>query len=172
MVACMAVTYPKDIALIRLQAREGHLLKLVHDALFLLRCHLVVQVPGKNASREFPFCVQRVDKGMCGVHIPVQHFRRLLITAWIVLPNKVMRGAISPALAMQENFHIHGGFPSAGGGGVSLNCRSRLIRATSTSMTLAWLLWMFTHRASWFRFAPIRASWLTHSFSNGVCLRR
>lgn len=45
MVARVAVPYPKDIALVRLQTRKGHLLKLVHQPLFLLRGHFVVRVP-------------------------------------------------------------------------------------------------------------------------------
>lgn len=48
MVARVAVTYPKDIALIRLQARESYLLKLVHQPLFLLWLYRFVRVPGQH----------------------------------------------------------------------------------------------------------------------------
>lgn len=39
------VPHPKDIALIRLQSGKGQGLKIVHDALLLLRCHRVVGMP-------------------------------------------------------------------------------------------------------------------------------
>ena len=41
----MNVPYPEDIALIRLQPGKGQGLKIVHDALLLLRRHRVVGVP-------------------------------------------------------------------------------------------------------------------------------
>ena len=37
--------HPKDIALIRFQPGEGHLLEGVHDFLFLLFAHLIIRVP-------------------------------------------------------------------------------------------------------------------------------
>lgn len=148
MVARMRVPYPKDVALIRLQARESHLLELVHQPLFLFWRYRVVWMPGKNASGEAPFVVQRVNEVAGGSHISAQYFRRSLIPPRIIRTHKVVRGAVTAALAMREHFHIHGGSPSVGGGGVSLNSRSRLTKATSTSMTSARLLWMFTHRAS------------------------
>lgn len=120
MVARVAVLYPKDVMLIRLQARKGYLFKVVHDAPFLLRCYLVVGMPRKNASREFPFGVQRVDKGAGGVHIPAQHFRRQLVTARIIQAHKVVGGAVTTALAMREHFHIHGESSDSGGGGGGL----------------------------------------------------
>ncbi len=165
-VSRMAVPYPKNVALIRLQARKGYLLEVIHDAPFLLRCHLVVWMPGKNASREFPFCVQRVDKGAGGVHIPAQHFRRQLVTARIIGAYKVVRGAVASALTMRKDFHVHGFSGSA------FNSRSRLTSAANTSRASALLLWILAQRAIWFRFAPMRASWRTRSFSSGVCRRR
>ena len=158
MVARMAVLYPKDIALIRFQARKGHLLKVIHDALFLFRRYRVIWMPGEYPGSEFPFGVQRINKGASDFHIPAQHFRRQLVPARIIRAHKVVRGAVTAALAVWEDFHIHGGFSSAGCGGVSLNTRSKLTRAASTSIVSARLLWMFTHRASWFKFAPMRAS--------------
>lgn len=70
MVPGVTVPYPQDIALVRLQARKGHLFKIVHDAPFLFRRYRVVRVPGKHPGGEAPFGVQRVDKGAGGVHIP------------------------------------------------------------------------------------------------------
>jgi hypothetical protein len=55
MVASMAVTHPEDSALIWLQTGKGNGFKIIHNALFLLRRHLVVRVPGENARRELPF---------------------------------------------------------------------------------------------------------------------
>ena len=158
MVPGMAVPYPKDIALIRLQASESHFFKIIHHLLLVFRRHRVVGMPGKNACCEPPFGVQRVNEGAGDFHIPAQHFRRQLVPARIIRAHKVVRGAVTAALAVWEDFHIHGGFSSAGGGGVSLNSRSKLTRAASTSMASARLLWIFTHRASWLRFAPMRAS--------------
>jgi hypothetical protein len=45
----VTVPNPEDIALIRLQTGKGDFFKIVHNAIFLLRCHFVVRVPGKNA---------------------------------------------------------------------------------------------------------------------------
>ena len=46
MVVCVGMPHPQDIVLIRLQAREGDLFKVVHDSLFLFRRHRIVRVPG------------------------------------------------------------------------------------------------------------------------------
>lgn len=150
MVASVGMPHPQYIALIRLQPREGHFFKIVHNPLLLFRRYRIVRVPGKHPGGELPFGVQRVDEVTGGVNIPAQDFRRQLVPPRIIRADKVMRGAVTTALAVRENFHIHGCSPSSGGGGVSVffNSRSRLTRATSTSMTLARLLWMFTHRAS------------------------
>jgi hypothetical protein len=170
----VTMPHPKDIALIRLQARESHLFKVIHDALFLFRLYRIVRMPGENPGGEFPLGVQRVDEGAGGLHIPAQHFRRQLVAARIVRAHKVMRGAVTATLAVRKNLHVHGvtSEPGAAGRGVSCNSRSRLTSAVSTSIASARLLWMFTHRASWFRFAPMRASWRTRSFSRGVCRSR
>jgi hypothetical protein len=58
----VAVPYPEDIALIRLQTGKDDFFKIIHNAIFLLRRHLVVRVPGKNAGRKFPLPVYAVDK--------------------------------------------------------------------------------------------------------------
>lgn len=150
MVARMRVPHPQDITLIRLQTRESHLLEIVHNSLFLFRRHCIVRVPGKHSGGELPFGVQRVDKVTGGFHISAQHFRRLFGPARIIRTDKIVGGAVPAALAVRENFHIHGRSPESKGGGVSVsfNSRSRLTRATSTSMTSARPLLMFTHRAS------------------------
>lgn len=54
MMARVAVTYPKDIALIWLQARESYLLKLVHQPLFLLWLYRFVRVPGQHPVGRYP----------------------------------------------------------------------------------------------------------------------
>ena len=150
MVSRVRVPHPEDIALIRLHAREGHFFKIVHNPLLLLRRHRIVRVPGKHPGGELPFGIQRVDEVAGGFHIPAQDFRRQLVAARIIRADKVMRGAVTTALAVREDFHIHGVSPESGGGGVSVFFKScsRLTRATSTSMASARLLWMFAHRAS------------------------
>ena len=137
MVASMTVPHPQDIALIRVQPREGHFFKIVHNPLFLFRRHRIVRVPGKHPGSELPFGVQRVDEVAGGFRIPAQDFRRQFVATRIIRADKVVRGAVTAALAVRKDFHIHGGSPYAGGRGVSFNSRSRLTRATSTSMTSA-----------------------------------
>ena len=157
MVASVRMPHPQDIALIRLQPREGHFFKIIHYPLFLFRRYRIVRVPGKHPGGELPFGVQRIDKVAGGFHIPAQDFRRQIVTARIIRADKVMRGGFSragaAALAVRKNFHIHDVFSisgDSGGGGVSVffSSRSRLTSAANTSMTSARLLWMFTHRAS------------------------
>lgn len=150
MVACMGVPHPQDVALIRLQPRESHIFKVVHNPLFLFRRHRIVRVPGKHPSGELPFGIQRVDKIARSFHIPAQHFRRQLVPARIVRADKIVSRPIPTALAVRENFHIHDESSLPGGGGVSVpfSPRSRLTRATNTSITSARPLWMFTQRAS------------------------
>ena len=92
------------------------------------------------------------DPGNHGLRETLKRARAIL-----VVPNYVRAG-----------FVIGG----TGGGGVSLSSRSRLTKAASTSIVSARFLWMFTQRASWFRFAPMRASCRTCSFSRGVCRSR
>lgn len=76
MVSGVGVPHPQNVALIRLQAREGHFFKIVHHPLFLFRRHRVVRVPGKHPGGELPFGVQRVDKVTGGFHFPAQDFWR------------------------------------------------------------------------------------------------
>ena len=142
MVPRVGVPHPQNVALIRLHPREGHFFKVVHDALFLFRRHGIIRVPGKHPGGEFPFGVQRVDEITGGFHIPAQHFRRLLVPARIIRADKIMRGAVTVALAVRENLHIHDESSDSGGGGVSasFNSRSRLTRAASTSIVSARLL--------------------------------
>lgn len=151
--ACMRVPHPEDIALIRLQARKGDLFKIIHHPLLLFRRDLVVRVPGKHPSAEFPFGIQRVDEVAGGFHIPAQHFRLQFVPARIIRADKIMSRPVTAPLAMRKDFHIHGESSAADdsdGGDVSVlfSSRSRQISAASTSMTSARLLWIFTHRAS------------------------
>lgn len=149
MVVRMTVPHPQDIALVRLQARESHPLEVVHDALFLLRRHRVVGVPRQHPGGETPCGVQRVDKVAGRVHVPAQHFWRRFVTARIIWAHKVVGGAFARALAVREDFHVHGESSGASGGAVSaLTAFSRLTRAVSTSRASARLLWMLAQRAS------------------------
>lgn len=107
---------------------------------FLGGCAVIL--PRRFAPTEQPDIVQ------------IGMFRRVQTgAARIIRAHKVVRGAVAAALAVREDFHIHGtssisGESCGGGVSVSLNSRSRLTRATSTSIVSARLLWIFTHRAS------------------------
>lgn len=134
------VPYPQNIALIRLQARESHLLKVIHDAPLLFGRHLVIRVPGKSPGGEFPYGVQRVYEFAGNFHIAAQHFRRQFVTALVIGTHKIICGAVAAALAVGENFHVHELSSESGlsaGGAVSINFCSRLTRAMSTSMVSA-----------------------------------
>ncbi len=148
MVIGVYVPHPENIALVRLQTGKGHALEIVHKPLFLLRRHRVVRMPGKHPGGEFPLGVQGVDKGAGLFRVAAQHFRRALVASGVIRAYKVAGRPFARALAVREDFHVHDGSPSSGGGGVSFNARSRLTRAVSTSMASVRLLWMFTHRAS------------------------
>lgn len=139
MVPRVGVPHPQDIALIRLQPREGHFFKIVHNPLLLLRRHRIIRVPGKHPGGELPFGVQRVDEVAGGFHIPAQDFRRQLVPARIIWTDKIMRGAVAAALAVREHFHVHDESSDSGGGGVSVpfSSLSKLTRAISTSMVSA-----------------------------------
>ena len=119
-VSRVAVPYPQNIALIRLQARERHLFKAVHDAPFLFRRHPVVGMPGKYPGGEFPLGIQRVYQGTGSFHIPAQDFRRQLVAARIIRAHKVVRGGFPGAwattLAVRKDFHIHANPPVPGAG--------------------------------------------------------
>ena len=174
-VSCVAMAYPGNITLIRLQASEGHTLKIIHYLSFLLRCHHVVWVPGKDARCEFPFRIQGIYEYMGKLQVAAQYFRRVFFTPWIIQAHKILGRAFPATLTMWKDFHIHGissELSDSGGGGVSLNIRSRLTSAASTSIVSAWFLCVLAHRASWFKLAPMRASCRTRSFSKGVCRSR
>ena len=44
-VSGMGMAHPQNIELVWLQPGKGHFFKVIHDALFLLRCHLVIRMP-------------------------------------------------------------------------------------------------------------------------------
>ncbi len=71
----MNVPHPENVALIRLQSGKGQGFEIVHDALFLLRRHLVVRVPRKCPGGETPFGVQRVDERARNLRVAAQHIR-------------------------------------------------------------------------------------------------
>lgn len=137
MMTRVAVPHPKDIALIRLQTCEGHLFKVIHDALLLFRGYIIVRMPRENPSSKFPFRIQRINEVTSGFYIPSHHFWRQLRSAWIIRTHKVMRGAIAPALPVGKNFHIHSRPPVSAGWGLSRNSRSRLTKTVSTSRVSA-----------------------------------
>ena len=147
----MNMAHPKDIALIRRKPREGQPLEIIHNALFLFRRYLVLRMPGKHPGGEFPFGIQRVNEAASGFHIPAQHFWRRFVTARIIWAHKVVGRPFARALAVREDFHVHGESSGvdAGGGGVPVRTAfSRLTRVASTSRASARLLWMLAQRAS------------------------
>ena len=143
------VPHPEDIALIRLQPGKGQGLKIVHDALLLLRRHSIVGVPRQRPGGETPFAIQRVDERARHLRVAAQHIRQMGVASGVVFAHKVVGGAFARALAVREHFHIHGASSGAGGGAVSaLTAFSRLTRAVSTSNASARALWVLAQRAS------------------------
>ncbi len=69
MVIRVDVPNPKDIALIRLQTSKSRCLKIVHKALLLFQCNLVVGMPTQNSGGELPLGVQRINEVAGGFHI-------------------------------------------------------------------------------------------------------
>lgn len=132
MVVGMTVAHPKDIALVRLHAGEGHLFKIVHHPSLLLRRHDIIRVPGQNSGREFPFGVQAVDEGAGQLNLAAQHFRGACVSPRIIRPNQIVGRPLAVALAMRENFHIHWP-PRESSGKSPRKSRSILMRAISTS---------------------------------------
>ena len=72
---CVSVPYPENIPLVFLQSGKGYCLETVHDFSFLIRRDDIVGMPGKNASRELPCRVQRVDELPGKSDIPSQNLR-------------------------------------------------------------------------------------------------
>lgn len=143
------VPHPEDIALIRLQPGKGQSLKIVHDALFLLRRHLVVGMPRQRPGGKTPFGVQRVDERSRHLRVAAQHIRQMGVASGVVFAHQVVGGAFARALTVRKDFHVHGVSPGLGGGGVSaLTAFSRLTRAVSTSRASARALWVLAQRAS------------------------
>ena len=110
---CVSVPYPENIPLVFLQSGEGHGLEVVHDLSFLLRRDDIVRMPGKNASRELPCRVQRVDELSGKGDIPSQDLRRTFLSARVIHANKVMRGCVSSAFPVWKHLHVHGSFSSS-----------------------------------------------------------
>ena len=57
MVSCVTVTHPKNGVLVWGKAREGGLLKVVHEPLFLFWRHMVFWPPRQHPRTEFPLAV-------------------------------------------------------------------------------------------------------------------
>lgn len=152
------VPHPKDIALIRLQPGKGQGLKIVHDALLLLRRHRVVGVPRQRPGGETPLGFQRVDERPRHLWVAAQHIRQVGNASGIVLAHKVVGGAFARTLAVREDFHVHGAASRLAASGLAgaasadvtsaRKACSRLTRAVSTSRASAPLLWMLAQRAS------------------------
>lgn len=158
----MVMPHPKHVPLIRLKAGKGHGLEVVHDARFLLGCHSVYRMPGKDPGRELPFGVQGVDQLSRQLRIAAQHFGRMFVPARVVRPHQIARRPIPGPLAVREDLHVHGvsteGFDSRGreescrslsaGAASRLSALSKLKRAANTRMASARFLYVLTHRAS------------------------
>ena len=168
MMSGVIVPHPKNVALIRLKSGKSQGFKVVHNPLFLLRRYGVGRMPGKHPSGELPFSFNGINEVAGNIRITAQHLRRRFFPAGIVESHKVAGGHIAIPLAVRKDFHVHAS-TSVGG---AFTSRSKLTRAISTSRASARLLCILTQRASWFRFAPMRASCRMRSFSRGVCRRR
>jgi len=158
----MVVPHPKDIALVRLQAGKCHGLEVVHDVRFLLGCHSVFRMPGKDPGREFPFGVQGIDQLSRQLRITTQHFGRMLVPVWVIQAHEIVRRSVPAALTVREDLHIHGVslelFDSIEGNGSCrspspgaasrLSALSKIKRAANTRMASARLLYVLAHRAS------------------------
>ena len=130
MVSRMAMPHPEHVPLVRLQSGEGHGLEVVHDALFLLRRHAFVRVPGQHPRRELPFGVQRVDQRPRQIRITTQHLGRMLVPVRVIRAHKIVRRPIAAPLAVREDFHVHGvseeGFTPKGEKRLADHCLPRL----------------------------------------------
>ena len=110
---CVSVPYPENIPLVFLQSGEGHGLETVHDFSLLFRRDDIVGVPGKDASRELPCRVQRVDEPPGKGDIPSQNLRRTFLSAGVIHPHKVMRGREASTFPVRKYLHVHGSFSSS-----------------------------------------------------------
>ena len=110
---CVSVPYPENIPLVFLQPCEGYGFEFVHDFSLLLRRDDIVRMPGKNASRELPCRVQRVDELPGKGDIPSQNLRRTFLSAGVIHPHKIMRGRVASAFPVGKYLHVHGSFSSS-----------------------------------------------------------
>ena len=110
---CVSVPYPENIPLVFLQSGEGHGLETVHDFSLLLRRDDIVGMPGKDASRELPCRVQRVDEPPGKGDIPSQDQRWTFLSAGVIHPHKVMRGRVASTFPVGKYLHVHGSFSSS-----------------------------------------------------------
>ena len=141
-----------------LEAGPRGALELVHGAVDLSIGRPVLGSPRQDSGAVFPFEGERVgDQGHL-VRIPAQHLDpRPLDASVVVGPEKVGgRRARARLSAVEANEHRYS--PRRGRGRRSTADRSRSITAscTSTAVASAASLWVFTHRATWLTFAPIR----------------
>ena len=109
---CVSVPYPENIPLVFLQSGKGYCLETVHDFSLLLRRDDIVGMPGKDASRELPCRVQRVDEPPGKGDIPSQNLRRTFLSAGVIHPHKIMRGRAASAFSVRKYLHVHGSFSS------------------------------------------------------------
>ena len=109
----VSVPYPENIPLIFLQSGEGHDFKTVYDFSFLFRRDDIVGMPGKDASRELPCRVQRVDELPGKGDIPSQDLRRTFLSAGVIHPHKIMRGRVASTFPVRKYLHVHGSFSSS-----------------------------------------------------------
>ena len=110
---CVSVPYPENIPLVFRQSGEGYGLETVHDLSFLLRRDDIVRMPGKNASRELPCRVQRVDELPGKSDIPSQNLRWTFLSAGVIHAHKVMRGRVASTFPVRKYLHVHGSFSSS-----------------------------------------------------------
>ena len=104
----MGMPHPEDIALIRFQSGEGHLLEGVHDFLFLFLADFLIRMPRQNAGGEFPSPLYAVDKRAGHGGIAAQHMGRGCVSPRIIRAYKIAAGLVAFPGAMRKDFHQHG----------------------------------------------------------------
>ena len=148
----MGMPHPKDIALIRFQSSEGHLLEGVHDFLFLFLADLLIWVPRQNAGGEFPSPLYAVDKRTSHGRIAAQYLRGACVSSRIIRAHKIAAGLVAFSCTMRKDLHQHGsasGSPSAEAQDTnSVMRRSMPASAVTTSTASAVRLYVLAHLAS------------------------
>lgn len=96
--------------LVGIEAGKGGALKILYHLVDLLRGRVVLRRPGNNAGRIAPLVRAGVGDLSHQMRVATQ-YRDLgaLLTVVVTLPQQVVNGTASAALAMREKLDMHGG---------------------------------------------------------------